>query len=125
MVTLGKASNAAFEETLDPSDWRDVQALSHQIIDDAVGYLRDVRDRPVWRDVPAASSIIGGGEGASPWLHLTAEIMRTLLPEMERMGVARAAEVGVETLYERLRREIGSGGGVIIGRSEIGAWSRV
>ena len=47
------ASNAASEETLDPSDWSDVQALSHQIVDDAVGYLRDVRDRPVWRDIPA------------------------------------------------------------------------
>ncbi|AZO40476.1 MULTISPECIES: aspartate aminotransferase family protein [Mesorhizobium] len=41
------------EETLDPQDWADVQALSHQIIDDAVDYLRDLRDRPVWREMPA------------------------------------------------------------------------
>ncbi|WP_192249858.1 pyridoxal phosphate-dependent decarboxylase family protein [Mesorhizobium silamurunense] len=40
------------EETLDPSDWADVQALSHRIVDDAIGYLRDVRDRPVWREMP-------------------------------------------------------------------------
>ncbi|UVK42786.1 aspartate aminotransferase family protein [Mesorhizobium sp. AR07] len=40
------------EETLDPSDWADVQALSHRIVDDAVGYLSDVRDRPVWREMP-------------------------------------------------------------------------
>jgi hypothetical protein len=71
-----------------------------------------------------ASSIIGGGDGASPWLHHTAELVRTLLPEMERMGVATAAEVDIETLYERLHREVGSEGCVIIGRSEIGAWSR-
>ena len=45
--------NAAAEESLDPDDWTDVQVLSHQIIDDAVGYLRDVRDRPVWQDMPA------------------------------------------------------------------------
>ena len=32
---------------------RDAQALSHRIVDDAVGYLRDVRDRPVWQDMPA------------------------------------------------------------------------
>lgn len=42
------------EETLDPSDWADVKALSHRIVDDSIGYLRDVRQRPVWRDMPAA-----------------------------------------------------------------------
>ncbi|CAH2398876.1 pyridoxal phosphate-dependent decarboxylase family protein [Mesorhizobium ventifaucium] len=41
------------EETLDPVDWADVQALSHQIVDDAVDYLRDVRERPVWQEMPA------------------------------------------------------------------------
>ena len=45
--------NMAAEETLDPDDWSDVQVLSHRIVDDAVGYLRDVRSRPVWRDMPA------------------------------------------------------------------------
>lgn len=40
------------EETLDPSDWADVQALSHRIVDDALAYLRDVRDRPVWQEMP-------------------------------------------------------------------------
>jgi aromatic-L-amino-acid decarboxylase len=50
MDALRKALNTATEETLDPDDWADVQALSHLIVDDAVGYLRDVRDRPVWQD---------------------------------------------------------------------------
>jgi glutamate/tyrosine decarboxylase-like PLP-dependent enzyme len=40
------------EETLDPDDWSGIQALSHQVIDDAVGYLRNVRERPVWQDMP-------------------------------------------------------------------------
>jgi SAM-dependent methyltransferase len=71
------------------------------------------------------SSIIGGGDCALPWLHHTAELVRTLLPEIERMGVATAADIDIETLYERLHREVGSGGSVIIGRSEVGAWSRV
>ena len=43
----------AAEETLDPNDWTDMRALSHRIIDDAVGFVRDVRDRPVWQDMPA------------------------------------------------------------------------
>ena len=36
-----KALNPTAEETLDPDDWSEVQALSHQIVDDAVSYLRD------------------------------------------------------------------------------------
>jgi glutamate/tyrosine decarboxylase-like PLP-dependent enzyme len=44
---------APVEETLDPGDWTEVRALSHRIIDDAVGYLRDVRARPVWQPMPA------------------------------------------------------------------------
>jgi aromatic-L-amino-acid decarboxylase len=52
MNALRKALNPA-EETLDPDDWAAVQALSHQIVDDAVRYLRDIRDRPVWQDIPA------------------------------------------------------------------------
>ena len=43
---------SAAEETLDPSDWADVQVLSHRIVDDAVAYLRDVRQRPVWQEMP-------------------------------------------------------------------------
>ncbi|CDX31572.1 aspartate aminotransferase family protein [Mesorhizobium sp. WSM4935] len=50
MDTLQEAVVA--EETLDPPDWADMQALSHRIVEDAVAYLRDVRDRPVWREMP-------------------------------------------------------------------------
>jgi SAM-dependent methyltransferase len=65
------------------------------------------------------------GDGSSDLLNVIAENVRTLLPEMERLGVATAAEVGIETLIDRLREEVAAGGGVIVGRSEIGAWSRV
>ena len=44
---------AIVEETLDPADWAGAQALSHRIVDDAIGYLRDVRERPVWQQMPA------------------------------------------------------------------------
>ena len=40
------------EETLDPVDWTDAQAVAHRAVDDAIAYLRDIRDRPVWRDMP-------------------------------------------------------------------------
>ncbi|MCC2689486.1 MAG: pyridoxal-dependent decarboxylase [Rhizobiaceae bacterium] len=55
MDRLGQAAVAEQEvaETLDPADWRQLHALSHQVMDDAVAYLRDVRDRPVWQEMPA------------------------------------------------------------------------
>ena len=52
MDPLRNALNAAAEETLDPDDWTEVQALSHQIVDDAVSYLRHVRDAPSGRTCP-------------------------------------------------------------------------
>ena len=40
------------EETLDPADWETLRALARRIVDDGVDYTRDVRDRPLWRDMP-------------------------------------------------------------------------
>lgn len=40
------------EETLDPRDWEELQGLAHQVIDDAIAHIREVRDRPVWKDMP-------------------------------------------------------------------------
>lgn len=40
------------EETLDPDDWAATEALTHQIVSDAVAYLRDVRQRPPWQSMP-------------------------------------------------------------------------
>jgi len=40
------------EESLDPEDWAATEALSHQIMSDAVAYLRDVRERPAWQPMP-------------------------------------------------------------------------
>jgi SAM-dependent methyltransferase len=70
------------------------------------------------------SLIAGGANNADP-LHLLADIVGTLMPEMERLGVARADEVGLETLAERMIDEAIAGDCVLVGRYEIGAWSQV
>ena len=41
------------EESLDPQDWDDLRVLGHRMVDDLLDYLRTVRDRPVWRPIPA------------------------------------------------------------------------
>lgn len=42
------------EETLDPADWEAFRALGHRMLDEMLDYLASVRERPVWRPVPAA-----------------------------------------------------------------------
>ena len=42
----------AREETLDPEDWAEAQAVAHRAVDDAIAYLRDIRDGPVWQNMP-------------------------------------------------------------------------
>jgi len=39
--------------TLDPADWAPVRHLGRQMVDDMLGFLETVRDRPVWQSVPA------------------------------------------------------------------------
>lgn len=39
-------------ETLDPENWEDMRALAHRMVDDAISYLENVRERPVWQPVP-------------------------------------------------------------------------
>ena len=52
MDALRHPANTWDEETLDPDDWSEMLAVSHRIVEDAVAYLRGVRERPVWRDMP-------------------------------------------------------------------------
>jgi ubiquinone/menaquinone biosynthesis C-methylase UbiE len=57
-------------------------------------------------------------------IRIIAEVIRTLLPEIQRSGVASVDEVEIESLCERMSNEIAVYGSVIVGRSEIGAWVR-
>jgi len=68
--------------------------------------------------------VAGVANNADP-LHLVADLAGTLASAMERLGVATAAEVGLETLAERMISEAAAGASVIQGRFEVGAWSRV
>ncbi len=52
MQSLPDRSAKAVEETLDPEDWSDAQTVARQAVDDAIAYLRDVRARPVWQNMP-------------------------------------------------------------------------
>ncbi len=40
------------EENLDPQDWQSLRSLGHQMLDDMLDYLENVRERPVWQPMP-------------------------------------------------------------------------
>ncbi len=70
-------------------------------------------------------ALIGGGANAADLLHLNADIVRSVVPEMERLGIATAREVDIETLADRMIAEAVAADAVLVGRYEVGAWSRV
>jgi aromatic-L-amino-acid/L-tryptophan decarboxylase len=47
-------NNDEIEETLDPQDWESMRELGHRMVDDMLDYLRDVRQRPVWKPIDQA-----------------------------------------------------------------------
>ena len=42
------------QETLDPEDWPQLRRLAHRAVDEALDYLQQVEQRPVWRPTPPA-----------------------------------------------------------------------
>ncbi len=60
----------------------------------------------------------------SPAYGQVAEIARTLLPLMERVGVVTAADVDIDTLADRLRQEAVANQATLVAPPLIGAWSR-
>ena len=71
------------------------------------------------------AAVIGAGADSSEVVELLAELALTMLPEMERLGVVSAGEVAAETLVERIHRDVIAEDSVVVGRSEVGAWTRV
>jgi 2-polyprenyl-3-methyl-5-hydroxy-6-metoxy-1,4-benzoquinol methylase len=68
-------------------------------------------------------ALIGGGPQC-PVYEIVAELVQTLLPAMEKLKIARAAEVDVSTLAQRMRDEVVALKGVVLSAGFIGAWSR-
>src|SRR5690606_24666038 len=62
---------------------------------------------------------------ASPVYDYIAETLRSLMPAIERAGIATADEIDVDTLADRLRRETTASGGCILLPPLVGAWTRV
>jgi hypothetical protein len=70
-------------------------------------------------------TIIGDVSSAAEWLRAVADLAIALIPAMEQHHGATSADIDGDSLADRLIQEVAAGGGIVVGRSEIGAWSRV
>ena len=73
----------ALEETLDPDDWAEAKAVAHRIIDDAIRHLSQVRERPIWQDMPPhvrAAYLTPVPDQPTPLESVYAELSENLLP---------------------------------------------
>jgi 2-polyprenyl-3-methyl-5-hydroxy-6-metoxy-1,4-benzoquinol methylase len=67
-------------------------------------------------------AVIGAGPGWIEVAHLVTDVVRTFRPTMERL-IATSTEVDIDNLADRIMTESASGS-VLVGRSEVGAWTR-
>ncbi len=68
---------------LDPADWEAFRRSAHRALDDAIDYLRDVRERPVWTPVPDEVKnqfLAPMPEVGSSFDEVYAEFARAILP---------------------------------------------
>jgi hypothetical protein len=68
--------------------------------------------------------VIASGPAAVDAVHLVTDLVATLLPNMERMGIVNSSEIELPTLTQRILAEVGADG-TLIGRAEVAAWAKV
>jgi len=64
------------------------------------------------------------GEEDSPVYKLLAEAVRTLVPTLEKLNIASAAQVQIDSLADRMREEVVAKRGVAMSYGLVGAWAR-
>jgi len=68
-------------------------------------------------------ALIGGGESGLERVRMVVDLLTTLWDSAIRLGVATAAELDLDRLAKRMTEEVTAGGSVLVGNSEIAAWS--
>ena len=72
----------------------------------------------------AVSALAGGGSDRLSGIDLIADLAVTMAPVMEQTGVIDALDLQPESLQQRIRDEATTNGSVVVGRYEVGAWTR-
>ncbi len=80
---MDKYSLQGQEETLDPGNWERAFETGRQILEDSLAHFRDVRERPVWREMPQdvrSSFEAPPPHAPQPLEDVYEELNRTLMP---------------------------------------------
>lgn len=89
----------------------------------------DLHSAFVRAGIPAPSmglrALIEGPSGDVAYFDMIAELAITMAPVMEEQGVVLSGEIDPASFRQRIRTEVKRLNSVVIGRSEIGAWSRM
>ena len=73
----------------------------------------------------ALRAAIEGPSGSENYVDLLAELTITMLPVMEDHGLVQGGSIDPASLARRMREEVERLDGVVVGRSEVGAWTRL
>ena len=68
--------------------------------------------------------IVGGGTELHPIYEYFTAMLRSLLPAMEQLGIADVDSVQIDTLAERLERDVIAVNSQVITIPVFGAWTR-
>ena len=90
-----------------------------------IGLWRAFIDAGLQAPTMGLHALIGGGPNDLSGIDLIADLATTMVPVMEQSGVASAANLAPDSLEQRMRAEATANGSVVIGRYEVGAWSRL
>ena len=69
-------------------------------------------------------ALMAGGTKAAVLIQQLVDLVRTVSPAIERLGLATAADIGQDTLFDRIADEVNANGSVVVGRLQVGCWSR-
>jgi SAM-dependent methyltransferase len=64
------------------------------------------------------------GQEDSPVYKLLAEAVRSLVPTLEKLNIASTAEVQIDSLADRMRKDVSAKRGVAMSYGLVGAWAR-
>jgi SAM-dependent methyltransferase len=70
-------------------------------------------------------SAFGSGLATEDVLRLVTDLMETLAADAARLNVATIEQIGLETLHSRIAGDIEIAQATVVGRAEIGIWSRL
>jgi hypothetical protein len=73
----------------------------------------------------SATALSGRGAASADLLLLARNLTRSLLPEMERLGIATPAEVALDSLFDRMLAEAVATDSVVVGHLQVCAWATV